>query len=222
MGQGRPARRTTEGGALNDQRSVLIVDRSEETREVLQAVLERRGVRTLAAGKAKKGLELARQHRPDLIVLDLDLDDTPAEQFSAVPCRAGILPGARVGGSPAGHKPDRMPVLAEAAETPAPQEEPYQPRLVLLGSLRGLRDRLPEGEFVSKPYHYGPLIRRIEELLARREGDGSNWRDDRASMAPAVGPCRQIEPVPFSLAEESGPCRRCSSFAEPTRAAASS
>ena len=25
----------------------------------------------------------------------------------------------------------------------------------------------PEGEFVRKPYHYGPLIRKIEELLAR-------------------------------------------------------
>ena len=66
---------------MNGQRSVLIVDRSEETREVLQTVLERRGVRTLAAGRAEMGLELARRHHPDLVVLDLEIDDMPAEQF---------------------------------------------------------------------------------------------------------------------------------------------
>jgi hypothetical protein len=145
------ARRTTEGEALNSQCSVLIVDRSEETREVLQAVLERRGLRTLAAGRTQKGLELARQHHPDLIVLDLDLDDTPAEQFSALPydakCGAGVPPAA----------PD----------------EAYRPRLVLLGTWRRRRQRLPDGEFVSKPYHYGPLICKIEELLKEGKGDRS-------------------------------------------------
>ena len=106
---------------------------------MLEEALRRRGLRTLQAGRSEKGLELARQHRPDLIVLDLDLDDAPAEQFSTLPCDGG--------------------------ETPTPQSPPYQPRLVLLGSLRGLPRRLPGGEFVSKPYHYGPLIRKIEELL---------------------------------------------------------
>ena len=66
---------TTEGVAVDGQPSVLIVDRSEETREVLQTVLERRGVRTLAAGRTAAGLDLARRHQPDLIVLDLELDD---------------------------------------------------------------------------------------------------------------------------------------------------
>jgi DNA-binding NtrC family response regulator len=147
----------TEGVVLNGQRSVLIVDRSEETREVLQTVLERRGVRTLAADRAKTGLELAQRHRPDLIVVDLET------------CDAGV-----------------PPALGSAGGTPAPQ---YQPQLILLGSLRGWRSRVGEGEFVAKPYHYGPLIRKIEELLG-------NTR-------------------------ESGPCRRCSSSAEPTRAAVS-
>lgn len=44
--------------------------------------------------------------------------------------------------------------VAEASETP----------LIVLGTTR-----LPvaEGEFVRKPYHYAPLIRKIEALLAR-------------------------------------------------------
>jgi DNA-binding response OmpR family regulator len=131
---------------LNGQRSVLIVDRSEETREVLQIALERRGVRTLAAGRAEKGLELAQQHHPDLIVLDLELDDMLAEPFAAPSCGAD--------------------------DTPAPQSQPYQPHWVLLGSLRDRRNRLSGGEFVAKPYHYGPLIRRIEELLRNTRESG--------------------------------------------------
>ncbi|MGA7701688.1 MAG: response regulator, partial [Thermoguttaceae bacterium] len=85
---------------MNGQRSVLIVDRSEETREVLQTVLERRGVRILAAGRAEKGLELARRHHPDLVVLDLEMDDMPAEQFRS----AGVSP-ADCGDCGAGETP---------------------------------------------------------------------------------------------------------------------
>jgi hypothetical protein len=152
FGRGKdvPAKLATEGVALIGQRSVLIVDRSEETREVLQTVLERRGVRTLAAGRAEKGLELARRHHPDLVVLDLEMDDMPAEEF----CGAG--------GAPAGCSVGVSPADCSAGETPAPQ---YQPQLVLLGSLRRQGNVLPGSEFVAKPYQYGPLIRKIEELL---------------------------------------------------------
>ncbi len=49
---------------------------------------------------------------------------------------------------------------AETAETP----------MVLLGSARRGTQNFPTGQFVAKPYHYGPLIRKIECLLdeARR------------------------------------------------------
>lgn len=39
--------------------------------------------------------------------------------------------------------------------------------IVVLGTLPRKSADLPTGEFVSKPYHYGPLIRRIEGLLNR-------------------------------------------------------
>jgi DNA-binding response OmpR family regulator len=143
---------------LNGQRSVLIVDQSEETREVLQTALERRGVQTLATGRARKGLELARQHQPDLVVLDLEVDDMPAQDFA-------------------------ISAMGEG------QEGQHEPRFVLLGSLRRQGSQVPGGEFVAKPYHYGLLLRRIEELLDN--------------------------------APESESCRRCSSFAESTKGAAS-
>ena len=118
---------------------VLIVDRSEENRDVLETALERRGMRTVLAGQATLGLELAHLYRPDLIVLDLEDEDSRPEdvhaQFS--------------------HDP-------QVAGTP----------MVMLGSMRltsedsSDRKNLVQEGFVSKPYHYGPLIRKIEQLLA--------------------------------------------------------
>lgn len=121
-----------EGGNLAQQRSVLIVDRSEETREVLQTVLERRGWRILSASRSTTGLDLARKHQPDLILLDLELDDSGPEALSA-----------------------RFAEQSRASHTP----------LVMLGSLRRTGAGLADGEFVAKPYHYGPLIRKIEQLV---------------------------------------------------------
>jgi DNA-binding response OmpR family regulator len=121
-----------EGVILDDRRSVLIVDRSEETREVLQTALQRRGMQTFATGRATDGLELARRHHPDLIVLDLELDGSSPENLSAP--------------------------FAEQSRTD-------HTSLVLLGSVRVEGTGASQGEFVPKPYHYGPLIRRIEELL---------------------------------------------------------
>jgi DNA-binding response OmpR family regulator len=135
---------TTEGIPLDGQRSVLIVDSSQERREVLQTALERRGLRILAANRACKGLELARQHHPDLIVLDLEADDEGLEKLSA-------------------------PFAEQSREDAAP--------LVLLGSVRRPSESpLSGGEFVRKPYHYGPLVRKIEELLERRSNERGSDR----------------------------------------------
>ena len=62
--------------------SVLIVDSSDDNREVLRTVLSRRGMRTIEADQAERGLELARIHRPDVIVLDVDEDQLGGEQIS--------------------------------------------------------------------------------------------------------------------------------------------
>jgi CheY-like chemotaxis protein len=123
---------------LDSRRSVLIVDSSDETRVVLQTALERRGVRTIAASQAQQGLAMAQEHHPDLIVLDLEID----------PCG-----------------------LDEVAGPFAEQSRSDRGSLVLLGSVRrphlmNLGKNPVQGEYVAKPYHYGPLIRRIEEILS--------------------------------------------------------
>lgn len=112
-------------------RSVLVVDHSDETREVLRTVLKRRGLNILEARAAQQGLDMAREHQPDLIVLDLEAETT------------------------------------QDADEPLEFDRPdgRQRPVILLGTARRQAARLPGAEFVSKPYHYGPLIRRIEELL---------------------------------------------------------
>lgn len=120
------------GGALLVPRSsVLIVDGSTESRQVLRTALERRGMRIFEAARAEDGLALARRHRPDLIVLDLEIAATDD----------GTEPGD---------------FAAWAAD--------YDTSLVLLGTARR-RATAPAGQFVAKPYHYQPLILKIEQLL---------------------------------------------------------
>lgn len=121
------------------QRSVLIVDSLEETREVLKTALEERGLRIYAASQAEKGLALARKHHPDVIVLDLDFARTADDKSAEEEISSGFS------------------AESQARATP----------LVMLGSARRGQSSLATSEFVSKPYHYAPLIRKIEELLDR-------------------------------------------------------
>jgi len=125
-----------EDAILAFPQSVLIVDRSEENREVLEIALRRRGLRTWAAGRLKAGLELAGRHRPDLVVLDLETVDAADGDAPALLSERGCRPAAPV---------------------------------VVLGTCRRPAGPRPGGEFVAKPYHYGPLIRKIEQLLDAAE-----------------------------------------------------
>lgn len=117
--------------------SVLIVDRSAESREVLRTALERRGMTVFEAADAADGQRLARQHHLDLIVLDLEA----ADPQTAIAGESA--PGTLAGG-------DRAP-------TP----------MVLLGMARRGATLPPEraGQFIAKPYHYRPLILKIEQML---------------------------------------------------------
>jgi CheY-like chemotaxis protein len=56
----------------------------------------------------------------------------------------------------AGAATDDLCRLASRSDTP----------IVILGTLRKPDAEESPGQIISKPYHYGPLIRRIEHLLA--------------------------------------------------------
>jgi chemosensory pili system protein ChpA (sensor histidine kinase/response regulator) len=48
--------------------------------------------------------------------------------------------------------------------------------LLLLGNVRR-QQPLPQGEYITKPYHYAPLIRRIEEILSAGPGKSCEKAD---------------------------------------------
>jgi CheY-like chemotaxis protein len=55
---------------------VLIVEDNEPNFKLARDVLRFKGYRTLEARTGAEGLELARAHRPDLVLLDVRLPDT--------------------------------------------------------------------------------------------------------------------------------------------------
>jgi two-component system cell cycle response regulator DivK len=52
-------------------KTVLLADDHEDNRVALQLMLEREGYRTLGARNGQEAVDLAREHGPDLVVMDL-------------------------------------------------------------------------------------------------------------------------------------------------------
>jgi two-component system cell cycle response regulator DivK len=52
---------------------ILIVDDNEKTRKLLRDVLQFKGYRTIEAEMGEDGVNLAMQHKPDLILMDYQL-----------------------------------------------------------------------------------------------------------------------------------------------------
>jgi CheY-like chemotaxis protein len=61
--------------SLPRRSSILIIDDDEVLHEVLSRRLQKQGFEILTAASGGRGLEVARHHRPDLILLDLRLPD---------------------------------------------------------------------------------------------------------------------------------------------------
>jgi two-component system, cell cycle response regulator DivK len=53
--------------------TVLLVEDSDDTRLLLRSFLESKGYSVIEAADGREGVEAARRHHPDLVVMDLDL-----------------------------------------------------------------------------------------------------------------------------------------------------
>jgi two-component system cell cycle response regulator DivK len=54
---------------------VLIVEDNDKSLELVQDILEFRGFRTLVAFNGYQAVELAREHQPDLVLMDIQLPE---------------------------------------------------------------------------------------------------------------------------------------------------
>src|SRR5215217_8847240 len=63
-------------GDVHDQRgTILVVDDEPNIADLVDLYLAREGYRVLQASTGEKGLEVVRDHRPRLVVLDVGLPD---------------------------------------------------------------------------------------------------------------------------------------------------
>jgi CheY-like chemotaxis protein len=123
---------------LGAQHTVLCIEDNISNIKLLERIFEEvPGVDLVAAGQGTLGLELARQHRPDLILLDLNLPDTPGEDVLRHLARE---PETR-----------EIPVIVLSADATERQVE----RLVALGARA----------YMTKPFDVRRLLDLVESTL---------------------------------------------------------
>jgi len=77
---------------------VLVVDDGDEAREMVAAILEKRGARVTALPSVHEALAALAEHRPDVLLLDLDLADAGGDSLIQ---KIRALPAAEGGATPA-------------------------------------------------------------------------------------------------------------------------
>jgi CheY-like chemotaxis protein len=118
---------------------VLIVEDNERNRKLVRKVLEKKGFRTIEVETGEAALEAARNHRPDLILMDYQL-----------PGIDGIEAFRRIRGDPSIR---RMPIVAVTASA-MPED------------MARMREAGFDG-FETKPISVKDLLATIERVLSR-------------------------------------------------------
>ena len=83
--------------------SVLVVDDNDRNRKLALEVLAAAGFRVLGAGRAAEGIALAREHVPDVILMDLrlpDMDGVEATRKLAAHERTARIPVVAMSATP--------------------------------------------------------------------------------------------------------------------------
>jgi len=83
--------------------SVLVVDDNDRNRKLAIDVLSAAGFRTFGAGTAAEGIALAREHMPDVVLMDLrlpDMDGVAATRELAADERTALIPVVAMSASP--------------------------------------------------------------------------------------------------------------------------
>lgn len=83
---------------------ILIVEDNEVNALILRAMLRKRGHEPLVARNGREGVEMARRHRPRLILMDLQMPELD-----------GYAAAIEIRGGTAGHEPVLVAVTANAA-----------------------------------------------------------------------------------------------------------
>jgi CheY-like chemotaxis protein len=138
IAEGAPATAVLRKGA-----TVLYVEDNLSNVKLIERVLARRpSVKLLPAMQGRLALDLAREHRPDLILLDLHLPDIPGDEVLR-----------RLQEDP---RTQQIPVVVISADA----SEGRIKRLLTAGAR----------EYLTKPIDVRELLRVLDETLKEREG----------------------------------------------------
>jgi PAS domain S-box-containing protein len=125
--------------------SVLYIEDNPSNLELVERVVSRRGVSLVSAMRPMLGLELAREHRPDLVLLDLHLPDLPGDEVFA-----RLRADERTAG---------IPVVILSADA--------RPGLTARLLEAGAR------EFLTKPLDVTELLRVLDEIAEEKRHAGA-------------------------------------------------
>jgi len=121
--------------------TLLLVEDNELNRDMLSRRLEKRGYTVLLAEDARRGLDLVRESRPDLVLMDMSLPGIDGWEASR---RLKADPGSA-----------KLPIIALTAHALADDRE----RALEAGC----------DEFEPKPVDLAALLRKIRCLLGQPE-----------------------------------------------------
>ncbi|HEX9712781.1 MAG TPA: ATP-binding protein [Actinomycetota bacterium] len=137
-GSGEPDRAVAPPEDRSDQRVVLYIEDNLSNLKLVERLVARRSdIRLLSAMQGRLGIELARQHRPDLVLLDLHLPDLSGEE---------VLERLRSEKATA-----TVPVVAISADATRRRIETLE--------------RAGVHAYLSKPFEVGRFMSMLDELL---------------------------------------------------------
>jgi len=137
LGLRRKDRRRRRRIEASEDIRVLVIDDSLTVVKVLGRMFQQNGFESVGAGTAEEGLEIVREHRPDLIFLDIML-----------PGMNGFAALRRLRQDPS---TARIPVIMISGD------EQSMARMVL--------DRMGADDFMKKPFGRAEVFTRIERLV---------------------------------------------------------
>ena len=133
-----PPSMPTTPPAPKAQHTVLHIEDNEANRLLVEMLVARRGnVRLLTASRGKQGLELAKENRPNLILLDLHLPDTTGEEVLQL-LRTDVI------------TQDTPVVMVSADATAIRRSQAYS---------SGAND------FLTKPFNVGQFLKMLDQYL---------------------------------------------------------
>ncbi len=140
---------------VTEPRRILVIDDSEDIRELLHFVLEDAGYRVRLAADGREGLAGVREFRPDLIVTDIVMPVMDGFQF-LVHLRSDF-------------RPPLPPVIVSSGFDVTADEA------IRLGAIR----------FVPKPVESAVFLQIVEQVLSGRVGEASETQRERSAADAA-------------------------------------